>query len=571
MSKTSKIILVTIIATCILLGLGYAAITNITLNIAGTASATVDSGNFKVRFTDNIVVSDSAYVTATRTGDTVATINVSGLTTAGDKVTATYEIANDSTDLSSDLNVKATNSNANYFSVSSRLADTSLTAGSTTTVLVTIELLKTPIDADVSTNIGVTLNAIPVQPGEEGSSGLTNDFSKVPIDADLNEYGFFYGKAYSAYVVDTDISGIMSIIPYEDGHVEIYLDNYIMAYIVKDIVTYSENTISVQMESDGPPTVISVIENGYKLNTSGLDYDLNDTFTDNQNAVYDGELNEYGFYYDVPYVTMAVDSVPAAFIFHKDATVSIYYDGVFSETAHAAYSENKINNIFGSQDGFVFSNGHLISNGFMGAKLCPDYEIKNQVYIRKNEETGEIEYLTEYPDTVVKGNMFAGGDYLYTSTSNGWDVKLITDSTLLPDGYVYLGKYEESYPKVLRYLEGGGSVLNMVETYKDCINLKIAPEIPYSVQNMTGTFEGCTSLTTVPYEIPYNVTNMTNTFKGCTSLEGEIQINSNNITEYAGCFEGVDMSKITLTGSASDEIKDLLGKTGNNYTPLIPE
>ena len=570
MSKTSKIILVTIIATCILLGLGYAAITNITLNIAGIASATVDSGNFKVRFTDNIVVSDSAYVTATRTGDTAATINVSGLTTAGDKVTATYEIANDSTDLSSDLNVKATNSNANYFSVSSKLANKSIKAGEKTTVLVTVELLKTPIDADVSTNIGVTLNAIPVQPGEEGSSGLTNDFSKVPIDGTLNEYGFFYGKAYSAYVEDIDISGIMSIIPYEDGHVEIYLDNYMFAYIVNDIVTYSENTISVQMESDGPPTVISVIENGYKLNTNGLDFDLNDTFTDNQNAAYDGELNEYGFYYDVPYVSMAVDSVPTALILHKDSTVSLYSNGVFTETGYVAYSENKIDNIFGSQEGFMFANGHIISNGFMGAKLCPDYELKNHVFMRENKDTGEIEYLAKLPDAVGEGDMFAGGDYLYTYTSNGWDVKLITDSTLLPDGYVYLGKNAESYPKVLEYLQIG-NIHNMIETYKDCINLKKAPEIPYYVENMTGTFEGCTSLTTAPYEIPYHVTNMTNTFKGCTSLEGEIVINSNDITSYAGCFEGVDMSKITLTGDASDEIKDLLGKTGNNYTPLIPE
>ena len=37
MSKTSKIILITIVATCLLLGLGYAAIQNITLNITDTA------------------------------------------------------------------------------------------------------------------------------------------------------------------------------------------------------------------------------------------------------------------------------------------------------------------------------------------------------------------------------------------------------------------------------------------------------------------------------------------------------------------------------------------------------
>ena len=566
MSKTSKIILVTIIATCILLGLGYAAITNITLNIAGIASATVDSGNFKVRFTDNIEVSDNAYVTATRTGDTSATINVSGLTTAGDKVTATYEIVNDSTDLSSDLNVKATNSNANYFSVSSKLADTSLTAGSTTTVLVTIELLKTPIDADVSTNIGVTLNAIPVQPGEEGSSGLTNDFSKVPIDADLNEYGFFYNEAYSFYYEDEYESGMISFVFYEDGHVEEYFNDYLAAYILKDYVTYEENLISIVIDANSS-TILNVTENGYKLSINGDVLELNDSFMDNQ-PQYEGELNEYGFYYEMPYVT-GIENPIISFVLHEDFTVSIYIDGILVEEGKVVYSENKIT-INGNGEFYVYENGNVLSDGLVGAKVYPNYEFKNSAYMRRNTATGEIEYLEKIPDGFSEGDMYAGGDYLYTYILNGWDVKLITDGSLLPENYEFLGKNEKSYPPIIDSFNGV-SVISMVETYKDCINLKRAPEIPYSVGNMTGTFEGCTSLTTVPYEIPYSVTDMTNTFKGCTSLEGEIQINSNNITAYEGCFEGVDMSKITLTGSASDEIKDLLGKTGNNYTPLIPE
>ena len=99
MSNTSKILLVTIIATSILLGLGYAAITNITLNIAGTASATADSGNFKVRFVGTPEVSDPVAASAKITADHTATISVQGLTTAGQFVTATYEIKNESQDV----------------------------------------------------------------------------------------------------------------------------------------------------------------------------------------------------------------------------------------------------------------------------------------------------------------------------------------------------------------------------------------------------------------------------------------------------------------------------------------
>ena len=180
MSNTSKIILVTIIASLILLGLGYAAIQNITLNISGTASANTDDANFNVRFTRVVDVSDSTLITASKTDDTNAKIVVSGLTEKGQRATATYEILNDSADLSSDLNVATTNSNTEYFYISSELAKSSIKAKETTTVLVTVELLKTPIGDPVNTNIGVSLTGIPVQPGEEGSSGLANDFSETP-------------------------------------------------------------------------------------------------------------------------------------------------------------------------------------------------------------------------------------------------------------------------------------------------------------------------------------------------------------------------------------------------------
>ena len=180
MTKTSKIILVTIIATSILLGLGYAAIQNITLNITGNVTANPNQGNFKVKFTTVVNVSDSSYVTANVLNDTNATINVSGLKNVGEKATATYEILNGSNDLSADLNVLATNSNTEYFVVSSKIDKTSLTAGEKTNLVVTVELNKTLIESNESTNINIKLDAIPVEPGKEGTSGVTNDYSQSP-------------------------------------------------------------------------------------------------------------------------------------------------------------------------------------------------------------------------------------------------------------------------------------------------------------------------------------------------------------------------------------------------------
>ena len=180
MSKTNKIIVVALLAAVLLLGVGYAAIQNITLNISGTAAADPSQSNFKVMFTGTPEVSDATYVTAGITDDTNATINVAGLTTKGQIVSATYTVQNTSTDLSADLSVATTNSNTEYFTISSQLAKTSLTAGEATTVTVTVELTKTPVSESVSSTVGVQLTAVPVQPGAEGTSGTTNDYSQTP-------------------------------------------------------------------------------------------------------------------------------------------------------------------------------------------------------------------------------------------------------------------------------------------------------------------------------------------------------------------------------------------------------
>ena len=241
MSKTSKIMLVTIIATCILLGLGYAAITNITLNIAGTASASADQANFKVGFIGTPVVSDSTFVTAAINTERTATINVQGLTTAGDNVTATYDIKNSSSDLSTDLNVNTTNNNTEYFKISSRLGKSSLVAGESTTVLVTVELIKTPIDEDVSASVGVGLTAMPVEPGKEGTSSGTNDYSETPRTT--NEYGFYFNEGYTVY--NTEHNKYVTYVFTEEGCGYAYLDGVIIEYSPTKYITYELNKIII--------------------------------------------------------------------------------------------------------------------------------------------------------------------------------------------------------------------------------------------------------------------------------------------------------------------------------------
>ncbi len=166
MKKRNTYVGLILLVAVLMLGIGYAAITNITLNINGNASATVSDENFKVKFTGTPEVSDDKVITATVSGDHKATINVDSLISKGDKVTATYTIQNASADLSASI-AKPTvqNDNTEYFSVTTDITEAvTVTAGDTTTVTVTVELIKTPIDVDQSAEINIDLVASPVQP-----------------------------------------------------------------------------------------------------------------------------------------------------------------------------------------------------------------------------------------------------------------------------------------------------------------------------------------------------------------------------------------------------------------------
>jgi hypothetical protein len=76
------------------------------------------------------------------------------------------------------------------------------------------------------------------------------------------------------------------------------------------------------------------------------------------------------------------------------------------------------------------------------------------------------------------------------------------------------------------------TVENMNQTFYVCTNLTEIPNIEgvNKLKNLSATFWGCSSLTYVNTTIPSSVTNCNNTFANCPSLQGEIRINCT--TEY---------------------------------------
>lgn len=168
MNRDTKIIVgVILLLAIVLVAVGYAAISNIQLNITGDVQATPEQTNFVVEFSGTPTTSDDTKVTAelNQSDPLKATMNVTGLSAAGDTVTATYTIENKSPDLSAALSATETNSNTEYFEVSHNIAEPStIDAGETTTITVTVKLIKTPVDTDETTSIGVTITAEPEQP-----------------------------------------------------------------------------------------------------------------------------------------------------------------------------------------------------------------------------------------------------------------------------------------------------------------------------------------------------------------------------------------------------------------------
>ena len=193
MRKNTKIVGGILLVAIVLVAIGYAAITKVGLNIDGTAKSEGNPDNFKVELVGEPQTSGDGTTTATiNTADkTQGTMNVSGLNAKGQTAIATYTVKNQSVDLSADLTAKATSTNDEYFEVQCSLDKTTLKAQEETTMTVKVKLLKTPIDEtkeNLSTEIGINVDAEPKQPGEEINGGATTVTSQKPTKTTEGTY-----------------------------------------------------------------------------------------------------------------------------------------------------------------------------------------------------------------------------------------------------------------------------------------------------------------------------------------------------------------------------------------------
>ena len=162
MKNRKKMITTALIVLALALGVGYATVSSVNLNINGTAKA--GSKELQV-FYDGTNSGTSAKVTAISSpaNTRAATFTVENMT-LNETVTMTFEVKNYETDVNANLAAPSvTNTNENYFQVTASCDKTTLNAGDTATITVNVKLIKTPVSEEAgSTTVTVEMAASPV-------------------------------------------------------------------------------------------------------------------------------------------------------------------------------------------------------------------------------------------------------------------------------------------------------------------------------------------------------------------------------------------------------------------------
>lgn len=260
-----------------------------------------------------------------------------------------------------------------------------------------------------------------------------------------------------------------------------------------------------------------------------------------------GEINEYGFYYDTKYSNYSGGE--GYFYFRENQTAEFYAPN-YHETFAATYSDNFIDvPDFGASFEVISDGKELFSDSMRLVFKIGDAVIVDGDYT--------------YGFSCIVGS--------YRDIQNyGWTV-YVNDKTKSSYGAIRTDR-PEGYPLLLN------------NTFMDCINLTVSPEIPDSVVSMKSAFNGCINLTTAPV-IPSSVTDMSDAFYYCQNLEtapvipsnverlfytfgecinltGNVEVNGEPLDTHTTFYGTV--KPIVITGSCSEETKRELAESANN-------
>lgn len=149
------------------IGIGYAVVSAIPLEIKGTGTVASNPDGFVVRFSGVASKTGEGTLNAGITDDTHATISVSNMTESGQKATFVYTVLNASEEMNYAANLTTPTvevEKSEYFDVTAVVDNpTKIKQNETTTVTVVVTAKKTPVGDDVTSDITITLNAEAVE------------------------------------------------------------------------------------------------------------------------------------------------------------------------------------------------------------------------------------------------------------------------------------------------------------------------------------------------------------------------------------------------------------------------
>ena len=160
----SLVMLVVLLSITLITGVGYAAETGNTLKISDTPSLIIEEqDDFKIEFDKNPTYIGDGTAKIEMTGPTNATMDITNLKSVGDYVTVIFVVENKSNSICADITTKTTNTNTEFFDITTSLSESIIKPKTgKTTLEVKIELIKLPIKKEEKSYFSIDIIANPI-------------------------------------------------------------------------------------------------------------------------------------------------------------------------------------------------------------------------------------------------------------------------------------------------------------------------------------------------------------------------------------------------------------------------
>ena len=331
--------------------------------------------------------------------------------------------------------------------------------------------------------------------------------AKLPEGAELNEYGFYYGVKYNAYMDGMTMSFTFN----EDGSAVVNFGGEITDIPV-GVIIYGDHVIDMSA-LECPVLIVS--DDG-----SSFDDGLGTVFyaSEDPKLPEGAELNEYGFCYGIVY-SQTVDGMIASFVFNEDGSAVLNDNGEIMDIPAGTiiYGDHVVDmSALECPIGTVSEDGIYIDFG-EGMVLSADVantRPKGMIYFPKPSIIeGDLVIINDGSATCIDPATFSG--------QVGITNIIIPDGAtgiIIPDGVTSIGEKAFCNCTVMTSITIPDSVRSIGSFAFDNCESLTSITIPDSVTSIEdGTFFSCDSLTNII--IPDSVTNIgANAFAICKSL-----------------------------------------------------